>query len=65
MVIDGQTFAWLEPNDFLKKIDQLKAMLAKLSNSTIIIEPEQVPVEEKEIEFIDDSPKKVDKTKFE
>ena len=39
--------------------DQLKvkAMIAKLKNSTIIIEPEKVSVKQEEIQFIDESPK--------
>lgn len=61
--IEGQTFTWLEADDiksiFSKMSDQLKvkAMIAKLKNSTIIIEPEKVSVKQEEIQFIDESPK--------
>jgi hypothetical protein len=62
--IDGQTFTWLEADDiksiFSKMSDQLKvkAMISKLKNSTIIIEPEKVSVKQEEIQFIDESPNK-------
>ena len=64
MGIDGQTFTWLEADDiksiFSKMSDQLKvkAMISKLKNSTIIIEPEKVSVKQEEIQFIDESPNK-------
>jgi hypothetical protein len=36
---------------------KIKAMLGKLKNSTIIVEPETVPVNQEQLEFIDESPK--------